>query len=189
VDRKRLLDEIGFVWKPGNDHLFKPDDKLWHEQYQKLVEFKRKTGHCIVPSKYEQDKSLGKWVGNQQQRHAKNKMRPHRSELLDRIGFAWKYDGDGYKPNDKSWRQQYEKVVEFKQKYGHCLVPYKYEQDKSLGRWVSSQRQCHAKNKMRPQRKRSLDDIGFSWKALAAPSSPMNVRGLVIGTSHALGRS
>jgi hypothetical protein len=44
---------------------------------------------------------------------------------------------------------------------------------------------------MRPHRKRILDEIGFAWKAhtLAAPSSAMNVRGLVIGSSRALGRS
>jgi hypothetical protein len=60
-DRERILDEIGFAWTVDAYRNFKPDDKLWHQQYEKLVEFKRKTGHCIVPSKYKKDKSLGQW--------------------------------------------------------------------------------------------------------------------------------
>jgi hypothetical protein len=91
LDRKDLLDEIGFAWTSGDAHKFKPDDKLWHRQYEKLVEFKQKNGHCMVPCRYEQDKSLGRWVGTQRNDHNKNKIRPDREERLDEIGFAWKY--------------------------------------------------------------------------------------------------
>jgi hypothetical protein len=86
IDRKRILDETGFAWKPYN---FTPDDKLWHQQYEKLVEFKRKEGHCTVTQKNKEDASLGIWVPYQRQRYAKNKMRPDRKKLLDKIGFAW----------------------------------------------------------------------------------------------------
>jgi 4-hydroxybenzoate polyprenyltransferase len=34
----------------------------WHQQYEKLVEFKRKNGHCSVPIRYGHDKALGRWV-------------------------------------------------------------------------------------------------------------------------------
>jgi hypothetical protein len=69
-------------------------------------------------------------------------------------------------------------------------VPSKYEQDSSLGIWVRTQRSTNSNNKLRLDRKERLEEIGFAWKAcsLAAPSSPMNVRGpLVIGSFHALG--
>ncbi len=88
-DRKRLLDEIGFVWKVEAPH--STNDKVWHQQYEKLVEFERKSGHCRVPYEHEQDKSLGTWVSKQWTFHKKNKMRPDRKDLLDKIGFAWKY--------------------------------------------------------------------------------------------------
>jgi hypothetical protein len=85
LDRKERLDEIGFAWNnPQNN-------KLWHRQYEKLVQLKRKSGHCMVPQSYEHDKSLGQWVKTQQRSHNKNKMRPDRKDLLDKIGFAWKY--------------------------------------------------------------------------------------------------
>jgi hypothetical protein len=92
LDRKRILDEIGFAWKSEDNHSYKPDDKLWHQQYEKLLEYKRKKGHCMVPQSYEVDKSLGKWVMNQRARHANNKMLPDRKELLDSLDFVWKAD-------------------------------------------------------------------------------------------------
>jgi hypothetical protein len=161
-DRKRLLDEIGFAWKGdgGNNY----DDKLWHQQYEKLVEFKRTNGHCMVPQSSKDDKSLGQWVKNQRAGHANKKILPDRKGILDELGFAWKADP----ATDKLWLQQYEKLVEFKRKNGHCMVPSKYEQDKSLGRWVQTQRTYHDKDKLGIHRKELLDKIGFSWKANGA---------------------
>jgi hypothetical protein len=43
------LDKVGFAWKDdGTKRSVKPNDKLWHRQRQKLVEFKQKNGHCMV---------------------------------------------------------------------------------------------------------------------------------------------
>jgi hypothetical protein len=176
-DRKELLDEIGFVWRvdSGADA-----DKRWHQQYEKLVEFRRKSGHCIVPRRYEQDKSLGIWVSTQRKFHIKSNLRLDRKDRLDKIGFAWKDDGGA--DADKLWHQQYEKLVEIKRKSGHCRVPQRNKEDASLGHWVKNQRRNHNKNEMRPDRKELLDKIGFAWKyiALAARASTTDVRGLVI---------
>jgi hypothetical protein len=83
-DRKELLDDLDFVWI--SDEL----ESQWNKQYEKLVEFKQKNCHSSVPRSYKQDKSLWQWVTRQRQCHVKNKMLPHRKELLDEIGFAWK---------------------------------------------------------------------------------------------------
>jgi hypothetical protein len=70
------------------------------------------------------------------------------------------------------------------------MVPHRYERDKYLGKWVSNQRSIHNKNKLRRDRKELLDGIDFAWKAdtHAARSSTNDVRGLVIGSFHALDR-
>jgi hypothetical protein len=189
LDRKIILDEVGFAWKPDGDHNFKQDDKLWHQQYEKVIEFKRTNGHCMVPFKYEQDKFLGKWVSHQRSIHKNNKIRPDRKDVLDKIGFVWKHVTLAARAST-TWQKHYEKLVEFKQKKGHCMVPKRYEADKSLGRWVGTQRTDHKNNKMRPDRKRILDEIGFAWnQAITDParSSTTNVRNLGIGSFHALG--
>jgi uncharacterized protein YbgA (DUF1722 family) len=193
IDRKIILDEIGFAWKGEGAHNYKPDDMLWHQQHEKLVAFKRTNGHCMVPHEYEQDKSLGQWVHTQRKYHKNDIIRPDRKELLDEIGFAWKGDVACYsfKPDDKLWQKQYEQLVEFKRTNGHCMVPSKYEQDMSLGQWVSTQRKNHVNVKLRLNRKIILDEIGFAWKAdtLAARAPTTHVRVLVIASFHALRRS
>jgi hypothetical protein len=38
LDRKKILDEIGFAyWKAEGADNFKPYDKLWHQQYDKAL--------------------------------------------------------------------------------------------------------------------------------------------------------
>jgi hypothetical protein len=89
---------------------------------------------------------------------------------------------------DKLWHQQYEQLVEFRGKNGHCLVPRRsYDKDTPLGNWVRNQRASHKNNKIRPDRKRILDEIGFAWKHYTlAVASTNHVRGPVIGKFHAL---
>jgi hypothetical protein len=184
LDRKIILDKIGFAWNDDGAHAFKPDDKLWHQQYEKLLKYKRKNGQCLVPKKYEQDKSLGQWVFTQRKAFIKNKLRLDRKDLLEDMGFIWETDGAlTFKPDDRLWRQQYEKLLEFKRNKGHCMVPSKYQQDQSLGTWVSHQRSNHKNNNLRPDRKELLDALEFVWRkadSLATHSSAINVRGLAI---------
>jgi hypothetical protein len=148
-------------------------DKLWKNQYEKLVEFKRKHGNCLVPRSYQEDMSLGMWVHNQRQRHhSKNTIQLDRKGLLDELGFVWRVDYSAL------WNKQYGKLVEFKRKTGHCMVPNKYQQDTSLGVWVGNQRQLHSKNKIKSNRHVLLEELGFAWKAgtVAARSSTTDVR-------------
>jgi hypothetical protein len=157
------------------------DSKLWNKQYEQLVEFEGKNGHCLVPQKYQEDASLGKWVNKQRRINVNNKLRVDRKGLLDEIGFAWNVK--------QTWHQQYEKLVAFKQKNGNCLVPRNYKEDASLGTWVSTQRMTHTNNILLPGRKKLLDEIDFVWKAdtlAAACSSTTHVSGLVIASNVTL---
>jgi hypothetical protein len=139
--------------------VWKVDDKQWNTQYEKLVEFKRKNGNCLVPQKYEEDVALGMWVNKQRRSHSNNKIRLDRKGLLEEIGFVWRVN------KSTLWNKQYEKLVEFKRKHGNCLVPRSYQEDVSLGNWVNNQRQFHSKNKLRLDRKGLLEELGFAWKA------------------------
>jgi hypothetical protein len=150
------------------------DDKKWNMQYEQLVKFKQNNGHCLVPRKYEQDKSLARWVRNQRSTNNNEKIRLDRKERLEEIGFAWKADNaPTFKPDDKLWHQRYKKLVEFKRKHGHCIVPRGYNQVASLfGRWVSMQRTTHINDNLRLDRKERLEEIGFAWKADADHFKP-----------------
>jgi hypothetical protein len=182
LDRKDLLDEIRFIWRVEGAPTFKPDDKFWHQQYEKLLEYRQKNGHCRVPTKYKDDKSLGHWVGNQRANNNNNKLRLDRKTILEEIGFAWK--DDTMNQHDKLWHQHYEQLVEYKRINSNLEVPKSNDKDKSLREWINTQRKHHNKNEMQPDRKDLLEKIGFAWKyvTLAARASTNDVRGPVIGS-------
>src|SRR5499427_9618218 len=81
VERKRLLDAIGFVWDCR--------DQLWEQNFAALLKFKRQEGHCCVPTYYRKgDLKLGWWVATQ--RRNKKEMSAEHRERLNKIGFVWR---------------------------------------------------------------------------------------------------
>ena len=68
-----------------------------------------------------------------------------------------------------AWYKKYEELRQYKDSEGHCNVPYKYSDNKSLARWVSHQRtqyKCMRQGKpssMTEQRIQHLESIGFQW--------------------------
>jgi hypothetical protein len=172
-ERKGQLESIGFVWqiKVKKPYDATKGDKKWVQQYEKLVEFKQTHGHCLVPIKYPKDKSLAVWASNQRACYANTTIRQDRKEVLDKLGF-----GSIASTSDRKWSELYEKLVEFKQAHGDCMVPKDYEKDKTLATWASYQRTSYANNRMRQDRKKLLDKLGFIWKiyisCAAASSKP-----------------
>ena len=62
----------------------------------------------------------------------------------------------------EQWEDGFSKLLEFKEREGHCRVPQRYKLDEfSLGAWVPAQRET--KDSMSSERRQRLDDIGFVW--------------------------
>ena len=81
VERKRLLDAIGFVWDCR--------DQLWVQNFAALLKFKRQEGHCCVPTYYRKgDLKLGWWVATQ--RRNKKEISKERRARLKEVGFVWR---------------------------------------------------------------------------------------------------
>jgi hypothetical protein len=55
-------------------------------------------------------------------------------------------------------------LVHYRQEHGDCLALYQsYKVDRSLSRWVETQRKLYANNKLRSDRRSKLESIGFVW--------------------------
>eukprot|EP00980_Cylindrotheca_fusiformis_P011594 scaffold2744_cov136-Cylindrotheca_fusiformis.AAC.11 len=76
--------------------------------------------------------------------------------------------------HDSLWREQFQKLVDFKEDAGHCCVPVQYSENRQLARWVKRQRHEY---KMFQEGKASatdskriqlLESIGFVWDAHAS---------------------
>ncbi|KAL3929212.1 MAG: hypothetical protein SGBAC_012313, partial [Bacillariaceae sp.] len=46
---------------------------------------------------------------------------------------------------DKKWNGSFQRLLKFKQKFGHCCVPHSYADDPALARWVKRQRHEYKK--------------------------------------------
>ena len=80
-ERVTMLDDIGFVWKTRED---------WTTRYNDLVAYKKRHGHCNVPTRCKENKSLGSWVDHTRQQFKHGELSDDRVAMLDQIGFAWK---------------------------------------------------------------------------------------------------
>jgi hypothetical protein len=92
-ERKRRLGAIGFVWDWR--------DYLWEQNFSALLKFKRREGHCCVPTHYRNGNlKLGWWVATQ--RRNKKEMSAQRRERLNKLGFVWSVGFTGpiaYRPS------------------------------------------------------------------------------------------
>ena len=164
------LESIGFDWEARKTD----STPIWSMRFQQLCEFKEQFGHCLVPGKYADNPKLGGWVSTQRQSfrlHQEGKpssMTVGRIRELESIGFGW----EGRKPYLASnWSMQFQQLCEFKEHFGHCLVPVKYSANTKLRKWVVNQRQSykhHQEGKpsgITEERIRDLESVGFDWKA------------------------
>ena len=157
-ERISHLESIGFVWNPH--------DEKWTAMYHKLVEYKRHHhGLTTVPQRYTEDPVLGKWVQLQRQSYRNSELSEERINHLESIGFVWSL-------HDVQWTTMYNKLVEYKrQHHGSTLVPQRYTEDPSLGKWVYNQSYAYNKGNLSGKRLKLLNAINFVWSAKKNSSS------------------
>lgn len=152
-ERKKKLDELDFVW--DFKEVF---DDQWEEKYQALLHFVNEFGHCKPPLTYTKDK-LGSWVDRQRTMNSKGKLSPERKRRLEEAGFIWDCD----ELQEQQWEERFQQLMAYKEKYGDCMTPINWKENRQLGIWVSTQRTLEKAGKLDPQKKERLDAAGFIW--------------------------
>ena len=128
----------------------------WDERFGELKAFKNEFGHCNVPRNWKQNPALNDWLGFQRQCWKKNKLRPERVRRLEQLGVEWQ-------PIDELWERMLQKLIEYRNKHGNCLVPKEYPSDPELGFWVATQRRFKKRGALSADRISRLDELGFVW--------------------------
>jgi len=150
--RIRKLEKIGFQWELQRAKL----DVLWKKRVHQLEEFKEKHGHFNIPKRSSEYPGLSEWVNNIRQRKKRNSLMKERIYTLDRIGFIWDWIRE-------KWIQRVSELEQFKSDHGHCNVPAKWPENRSLGGWVSKQRQQYKTGKLSEERIKRLEQLDFRW--------------------------
>ena len=157
ADRKKLLDEIGFCWDVQKHE--------WERNFKLLEQYSKREGHCDVPQKHVEDGgNLGKWLVVQRQIRRKGTLDKSRQERLEKLGVIWNLKEIR---NNRIWEHKYDLLVKFKEREGHCRVPYKHQEDgENLGFWLTGQKQVHKngrRGKLDSERFQKLNELGVEW--------------------------
>jgi hypothetical protein len=74
----------------------------------------------------------------------------------------------------ENWTEKFEELIEFRNQYGHCLVPNAFPDNPALAQWVKRQRYQYKLKKegkrstMSDERIGALEEIGFVWDSHSA---------------------
>lgn len=175
----------------------------WYGKLNELNQFRISKGHCNVPQQYPPNPQLGivssnsyvafvvfmlhstgftfrsQWVNKQRMEKKfmddgeRSSMTEDRKLQLENIGFTW-----AKRKGDYSWNEKFRELEVFKRRNGHVDVPTKYEQNKALGRWVSTQRSQYKlfiqgeRSHMTQERLDELVAIGFKFDMTTVPPKP-----------------
>jgi len=81
-ERQIRLEELGVVW---DTHKYE-----WEEMFTLLVDIKRRTGNCNVPTKHKEGgEKIGLWLSKQRQIKKRGKLEYERQRQLDELGVVW----------------------------------------------------------------------------------------------------
>ena len=140
----------------------------WMEKYEELLDFRLKSGHCLVPNQYSENPSLAEWVKRQRYQYKLKGMGKHSSMsddrviALEKLGFVWN-------SHDAVWEERLKELKLYKNVFGNTNVPSKYEANPQLAIWIKRQRRqfkflTESKpSTMTQSRVEKLREINFSW--------------------------
>lgn len=138
--------------------------RTWGEFYQALCVYKSAHNDCNVPQRYNKDRRLGAWVG--EQRRDRNKLSEEQRDQLDNLGFNWETRQE---KEEREWHDKFERLKAYRKEYGDCRVSSKSVKEdmaawvEELGNWVRVQRRRRKKGKMSAEQEQKLNEIGFDW--------------------------
>lgn len=148
-------DQIQKLKEAGIEY-WQPQTRLtWDEYFGRLVEYRKKYPSCDTSWSRIKNTSLREWTTKQRMQKRRGQLCEEQIQKLNSIGFCWN-------TRDSIWNSMYERLVQFHDQNGHCLVSNK--DDLQLAGWVVDQRCLNNQRTLRVDRKQKLDAIGFIWK-------------------------
>jgi superfamily II DNA or RNA helicase len=129
-DRIEALNSLNFIWDTSSiPSASRPDDNKWLDFLEKLDDYKRINGNCLVPQIYSKDKALGRWVNDQRNNIKHGVLSKSRIDLLNDIGFIWN-------TKEYEWDKKIELLKDFFSKRGHFNVKQKDKEFNGLYYWI-----------------------------------------------------
>ena len=158
ADRWRRLRALGLAWKTGPSL-----DPRWERSLKKLLEFRRRFGHCQVPSGWAEDVNLGRWVVKTRGLHTAGRLSSEKVRRLNAAGFVWDARGTRQRAHDEVWTGWLAKLHSFHKRHGHWRVPTDQRRWHRLRVWMDNQRISYPRGWLSAERIRLLKGIKFPF--------------------------
>jgi len=153
------LKEHGIRW-PGAEELAQRRGLRWDRMYEALVAYHRLHGHGNVPSGWEPDPELGRWVTQQRHQFRRGTLREDRRLRLEQLPVDWPAEPGRSRSRDLRWDRMIESLVAFRTLHQHCNVPKGWPENPELARWLARQRHLDRTRGLRQDRRLRLEELG-----------------------------
>jgi hypothetical protein len=149
-ERVTALDELGFIFDRGV--------RVYEAGLASLKVFREREGHCNVPATFEVDGyRLGSWCRQRRIEYKQGRLSPSCITDLEALGFVWY-------PLEASFAQGLAALAAFRDREGHCELPWRYEVDGiNMSAWCASRRSEYRSGTLPPDRIDALNALGFDW--------------------------
>jgi hypothetical protein len=154
------LDAVGMIWVLRGSAA-----SIWDQCFQRAKQFAIQHGHLNVPAgRNEPDRETRKlyiWLRAQRAARHKGSLSADRIAALDNIGMPW----DRESAHDKWWMAKFERVKHFHAAHGHFNLAAEQDPDiRALADWLRTQKGSHKAGRLRPERAKLLESIGFDLR-------------------------
>jgi len=170
------------VWLMGNSKYYKkgklsdyrlnklrsidfPFESPWETSYHKVREWFNL--HNTFPARSDNE-ILHKWLIEQVNGFLEKTLEPSKIKSLEEINFYQFIENLKNKKTDAEiWDNTFQEVRKFKVLNGYFPINGKKENNEAelkLGTWLIAQRQKNKKEKITPEQRQKLTDIGFEWR-------------------------
>jgi hypothetical protein len=144
-DKEEILNSFGFDWtKPF---------KGWYTMFSELKNNIEKYGNFY---KKKINEELKTWIMVQRRNFKIKKISNNKIKKLKSIGII-------LDPQKTQWEEKLKRLIEYKNKNGHCNVPKTYK-NYGLGLWCFVNRKRYKKGILYKERIEKLIKIGFDFK-------------------------
>jgi len=132
-------------------------EQLFQKRLTELTTFHTKNGHGSIPTPYPPNPPLGIWAANLRRQYVLRQNAEQKGEgyigylTSSRQGQLVNVGFDFSSLTERQFQMRLQELEMFKERYGHCMVPEKWEENLALGAWVSNIRSLY-------KRKRLIDD-------------------------------
>jgi len=157
-DRWRHLQTLGLDWKIGVSL-----DPRWEHSFQRLLQYRRRFGHCRVPAEWVEDFKLGQWVVKMRRLKRTDRLSSEKVRRLNEVGFVWDVARKREAEQEAGWSKWLAKLHTFHQQHGHWRVPTNQHKFHGLRVWMDNQRINYHRGWLSAERIRRLEEMQFPW--------------------------